>query len=100
MVEQRFSDLTQRCINIMGEAGYSRQTIERYSQLWSCYIKPFIESRGTDIYSMDVGIDFLSSMSEDVEKNLILIAAASLFLTQCLRVVKFVVTSLKQPVLI
>lgn len=69
MVEQRFSDLTQRCINIMGEAGYSRQTIERYSQLWSCYIKPFIESRGTDIYSMDVGIDFLSSMSEDVEKK-------------------------------
>lgn len=69
MVEQRFSDLTQRCINIMGEAGYSRQTIERYSQLWSCYIKPFLESRGTDIYSMDIGIDFLSSMSEDVEKK-------------------------------
>lgn len=67
MVQQRFSDLTQRCINIMGEAGYSRQTIERYSQLWSCYIKPFMEGRGTDIYSMDIGTDFLSSMPEDVE---------------------------------
>ena len=67
MVQQRFSDLTQRCINIMGEAGYSRQTIERYSQLWSCYIKPFMEDRGTDIYSMDIGTDFLSSMPEDVE---------------------------------
>lgn len=69
MVEQKFSDLTRRSINLMGEAGYSQQTIERYSQLWFRYIKPFMDIKGTDIYSMDIGIEFLSSMPNDVEKR-------------------------------
>ena len=67
MAQQKFSDLTQRCINLMEDAGYSKHTIGRYSQLWFCYIQPFMDSKGTDIYSIDIGTDFLSSMSKDVE---------------------------------
>lgn len=66
MVTKLFSDLVHECKAVMADVGFSERTIETYQSIWNQKIDSFMESKGLEYYSTQVGNAFLSSLPADV----------------------------------
>lgn len=50
----------------MKDVGFSGKTIERYHSVWDGKVKSFMETKGLEYYSVQIGDAFLSSLPADV----------------------------------
>lgn len=66
MKTKLFLDLVDECVMLMRDVGYSEKTIETYRSIWDEKVKLFMETKGQEYYSVQVGDAFLSSLSIDV----------------------------------
>lgn len=66
MVTKLFSDLVHECVKLMRDVGYSEKTIETYRSIWDEKVKPFMETKEQEYYSIQIGDAFLSSLPTDV----------------------------------
>lgn len=66
METKLFSDLINECVVLMRDVGYTKQTIETYLSIWDRKVKSFMEAKGLEYYSKQVGDEFLSFIPADV----------------------------------
>lgn len=66
METKLFLDLIHECVVLMRDVGYTEKTIEAYLSLWNKKVKPFMEAKGLEYYTKQVGDEYLSDLPEDV----------------------------------
>lgn len=59
MVESKIQVLIERCVSYFHENHYSDGTITRYVSLWRNGILPFMAKKGIEVYTPDLGVEFL-----------------------------------------
>lgn len=65
MIETKITILIERCISYFHEHHYTSGVITRYVSLWRNGIVPFMDKKGVDIYTPDIGAEFLLAFQHD-----------------------------------
>lgn len=65
MEDTKITILIERCISYFYEHHYTIGVITKYASLWRNGIVPFMNKKGVDIYTPDIGAEFLSTFHHD-----------------------------------
>ncbi len=65
MEDTKIKILIEQCVSYFHEHHYTNGVITRYVSLWCNGIVPFMDKKGVDIYTPDIGAEFLSTFHHE-----------------------------------
>lgn len=61
MEKVEIKKLIEQCLNYFYESGYAKGSIDYYKCLWTKGILQYMSDKGIDMYTLDVGAEFIES---------------------------------------
>lgn len=69
MEKVEIKKLIEQCLNYFYESGYAKGSIDYYKCLWTKGILQYMSDKGIDMYTFDVGAEFIESTQHQGMSN-------------------------------
>ena len=69
MEKVEIKKLIEQCLNYFYESGYAKGSIDYYKCLWTKGILQYMSDKGIDMYTLDVGAEFIESTQHQGMSN-------------------------------